>query len=103
MACTHYHARTWRQWRHWFAKQPSGNDVPWFPGSDREAQSALIQRIEAWFLTDEAHGLYWCTSTMPPHATRHENGTTSCHVDEMGWTWQFTDPDTAFAFKMRFM
>ncbi|RYD67110.1 MAG: hypothetical protein EOP83_03500 [Verrucomicrobiaceae bacterium] len=106
MACTHYHDRTWRQWRHWFAKPPQNNGdnaVPWFPGADRAARDWMIEQAEAWFLTDEAQGLYWCETTMPKHATKHENGTLSCHSDDVGWTWIFTDVNTAFAFKMRFM
>jgi hypothetical protein len=102
MACKHWHERGWRQA---FARIPHQNGVPWFPTIPKDEQHALVDQIEEWFKTDEAKGFYVCSTTWPPDAEMEtdEHGRKHCHSDKIGHTWFFTDPNTALAFKLRFM
>jgi hypothetical protein len=82
---------------------PQEHGVRWFPDTPKREQHALVEQIEAWFETDEAQGLYVCQTTWPDELDQHPDGRQSCHVDKIGSTWFFTDPNTALAFKLRFM
>ena len=95
MACKHWSERPWYKM---FVQPPTGNPVPYFDGRlpDRHER---YDRIDDWLASDEANGLYICDTTWPGILKPGD----SCHFDDVGHTFYFTDPDTAFAFKMKFL
>ncbi|RYF06731.1 MAG: hypothetical protein EOO77_26500 [Oxalobacteraceae bacterium] len=113
MACEHFHSRKlfwlfsrkgWEiGWRYLLgATMPMGPEhaVRWMP---KDRKKIDYTEATAWLETDEAKGLYWCDTAWPDIMEVNERGNKYAHVDDLGNIWRFTDPNTAFAFKMRFL
>jgi hypothetical protein len=84
MACLAWHDRGWKKT---FIPRPQ-HVVLWVEPDETDVLRPLVVEIEEWFASDEAHGWYfygWVDE-----------------VKSQNRNWRFSDPNTAFAFKMRF-
>lgn len=106
MSCKHWSARPW-----WYKLFSGGSSFPEVQNSvrlmpenrTRDEVSSLHSTIEEWFNGEDSKGYYWCSTAYPETpAADNGAGTVGYHMDDLGWFYHFTDPDTAFAFKMRF-
>lgn len=103
MPCRHWNTR---RFYHGFSRDPSVYRAVWFCETPKISGGSWFRRprdmytvADEWLETHEdARGFYWCETTFPPGTKPGE----AVHGDDIGWTYLFTNADTAFAFKMRF-